>query len=408
MVSQKILRLIAITAANSICTVRVAFADEQGLLRGRNLSDYSDPKSVQIKGNLDNLQCTPSMLEAISMQLPYNRCPMENSPCVSHCIETSCPEATWLERYYAEVVHTFPVTPFVGLSIGCNKGFDAVNTLRMGSNNPRFNKEDWKVAMFGNSADSAGACSQGESPSVELNPAQMQRPASMHCVEPVPATVERLVSSTASLGYNTNKDQKLIISPFAISKDDEPSGLAFPTNAKAGKENLSLGKCNKESNWEEFGCQTVPVYSMDTYGSQFMAEDLKNPEQNINILSIDAEGYDFSILQGGQKMLARSEYVEFEFHRYGTWRDHLLKDAVDMLDSLGFNCYWAGKGNLWRLNGENCFFEHYETKCWSNVACANRNLAPELADIMEDTFLKTLRNKSFELRTYRFEKPNKV
>jgi hypothetical protein len=40
--------------------------------------------------------------------------------------------------------------------------------------------------------------------------------------------------------------------------------------------------------------------------------------------------------------------------------------------------------------GVGCFLDHYEDKCWSHVACANRRLAPELIEIKGEIFIQTL------------------
>ena len=37
----------------------------------------------------------------------------------------------------------------------------------------------------------------------------------------------------------------------------------------------------------------------------------------------------------------------------GVWKSTLLSSVIDYLDNLGFQCYWAGKGRLWRVTG--CF-----------------------------------------------------
>ena len=381
-------------------SLKFTLANEERFLRlkdNRQVQSYADPKSVQEK--MSNLSCTPEMVEAILLQMPTDRCPSsEHGPCFSHCIETACPVPTWLEHYYSNVVPniTPPGTPFVGISVGCNKGIDAVDTLRMGSNSPRFDKMDWVHTMFEESATAKqvqGACRQGASPPFSLIDWSNERPAVVHCIEPVPSTAERLEYSVNTLGYNSG-NQRLVISPYAIS-DQDTSGIFFPT-AEAGTESKSLSSCDNPAKREALGCKSVEVYSLDTYGKKFLAEELKDSNQNINILGVDAEGFDFNILKGGQGLLTRAEYLEFEYHRKGPWADQTLKQAIDMLDDIGFNCYWAGRAQLWRLNGENCFLDHYESKCWSNVACVNPNLAPELADIMEDTFHKTLLQGQFK------------
>ena len=81
---------------------------------------------------------------------------------------------------------------FVGISVGCNKGIDAVDTLRMDSNSPRFNKMDWGHAMFEDSAtlkQVQGVCRQGASPPFCLI-------AVVHCIEPVPSTTRQILLDT--------------------------------------------------------------------------------------------------------------------------------------------------------------------------------------------------------------------
>ena len=63
------------------------------------------------------------------------------------------------------------------------------------------------------------------------------------------------------------------------------------------------------------------------------------------------------------------------------------------MDELGFTCYWAGRSELWRITG--CWQPHYGGAFWSNVACANRRLAPSLLERMERVFLDTLSTPVF-------------
>ena len=65
-----------------------------------------------------------------------------------------------------------------------------------------------------------------------------------------------------------------------------------------------------------------------------------------------------------------------------------FKLAIDFLDEIGFTCYWAGRGELWRITG--CWQPHYGGVFESNVACAHRELAPSLLEKMETVFQETL------------------
>lgn len=113
----------------------------------------------------------------------------------------------------------------------------------------------------------------------------------------------------------------------------------------------------------------------------------RNP---INILSIDVEGFDGDVLLGATSdVLKRVEYLEFEYNWMGSWKAQHLYDVIEMLDtSAGFTCYWAGINRLRRIT--DCWMAYYDVKSWSNIACANRNLAPQLAAKMEDIFHRSL------------------
>ena len=65
-----------------------------------------------------------------------------------------------------------------------------------------------------------------------------------------------------------------------------------------------------------------------------------------------------------------------------------IKIAVEHLDNIGFTCYWAGKGELWRITG--CWLPQFRGAFWSNVACANLQLAPSLLRITDTVFLETI------------------
>jgi hypothetical protein len=110
----------------------------------------------------------------------------------------------------------------------------------------------------------------------------------------------------------------------------------------------------------------------------------------IDYLSIDVEGYDWEVLGygGATWTLARTRYLEFEYHSLPPWDQVNLSTAVSSLEEQGFLCYYAGIRKLWRLTG--CFQEFMNDHTWSNVACANGALDPELAVQMEAVFLKTV------------------
>jgi len=303
---------------------------------------------------------------------------------------TKCPNATWLDDYYTEIhmkksmystTLNSPPPPFLGISIGCNKGFDAIDMLRMGTCDNTIDKNRWLKAMTEDGELHESVCNQNTTISFEI-PQQCQddnslRPkGEMHCVEPMPQTYKKLEQSASILGY-TQKGLK--VTHAAISNKN---GTAlFPKNSTIGIENQGLATCKRG---DTIGCVEVPVYSL----SNFVEEEVKGTGP-INILSIDVEGFDGDVLLGAtSNVLKRVEYLEFEYNWMGSWKNQHLYDIVEMLDEQSMTCYWAGIDRLWRITG--CWMSYYDIHTWSNVACVNRKLVHGLASRMEFIFRRTL------------------
>ena len=145
-------------------------------------------------------------------------------------------------------------------------------------------------------------------------------------------------------------------------------------------------------------CINVPVLSLKDFiatkvrsSSKDVDTDNNNTNnRNINILSIDVEGYDGDVLLGASsEVLNRVEYLEFEYNWMGSWREQHLYDIITMLyEDASMVCYWAGIEKLWRIT--NCWMLYYDIHSWSNIACVNTNLVPDLATNMETIFQNTI------------------
>ena len=115
------------------------------------------------------------------------------------------PDAIWLEKHYAKIHSTSgnsirqPPTTFLAVFVGCNKGFDALNALRMGSGNPVFDKGLWNDAMtqHGKLPLHRDVCNEVTRPQFDLpleHKITMPSVSSssifpqVHCIEPMPAT----------------------------------------------------------------------------------------------------------------------------------------------------------------------------------------------------------------------------
>ena len=296
--------------------------------------------------------------------------------------KTRCPNNSWLQDYFKQDFKSRTDNKsFIGISIGCNKGFDAINTARMGMNDPKFDKLLWVKEMTPNILQvgaknilQVGACKQMLDPQFEILADEPKRSGEMHCVEPVPSTAHILHSVRERLGLDKGSST-FEVTKAAVSSAD--GTVAFP-NVTAGVENANMGNC-------KHNCEEVPMYSLQSYVNKFV----KNKIDPINVLSIDVEGFDFDVLFGAGSVLDRTEYIEFEYHKKGNWINYHIMDTVRLLNGKGFTCYWAGQQKLWRLTEcDHELYEHWHG--WSNVACVHRS-QNVFATKMEKLFIDSLK-----------------
>ncbi len=363
----------------------------------------SSKESVDVVPNMSEplkplVQCTPEQLETIQMQLPPDDClQYKRQPWMQRCSFTyasRCPDSIWLEDFYTNIhsetsANMALKSPFVGVFVGCNKGFDAFSALRMGSGNRRFEKSNWRdtirenvIAGGGSSGLHISVCGQDVEPQFRLpesSPNGSHTDAILHCIEPMPQTYNILNKTAAHLNITDN----FKVVNAAFSRED--GTVPFPKGARVGEENRGIANCHGDS---DPNCMDVKMYRLDTY----VDENLP-PNITINYLSVDVEGFDSEVLLGGyQTALPRTQYVEFEYNSKGPWKKQRLSTLVSELDNLfGFACYWPGEnGNIWRIT--ECFLDYYDIPVWSNVACVNRRIdeARYIAEKMENMFLNTL------------------
>jgi hypothetical protein len=267
----------------------------------------------------------------------------------------------------------------------------------VGSQNDGLDKVAWKREFFRGKAVHGGVCNQEheEQVKIEENSVEFEEGAKhqMYCVEAMPSTADTLAQTAKTLGY---EEHGFTVINAAGGLQD---GVAWFPNLKdvTGVENQGMATCGAGSPaFREEHCTQVPVISLDSLVTKYIAGFENDPGGAgndypiIQTLNVDVEGYDMDVMLGGRnKVLPRVEYIEFEYNWMGSWATQKLSDAIDLLDGAGFNCYWAGVDKLWRITG--CILEDlYATHHWSNVACANRQLAPGLANSMEEIFLRTL------------------
>eukprot|EP00581_Thalassiosira_minuscula_P010426 CAMPEP_0183710500 /NCGR_PEP_ID=MMETSP0737-20130205/6213_1 /TAXON_ID=385413 /ORGANISM="Thalassiosira miniscula, Strain CCMP1093" /LENGTH=440 /DNA_ID=CAMNT_0025938787 /DNA_START=54 /DNA_END=1376 /DNA_ORIENTATION=+ len=311
-------------------------------------------------------KCTEKQRDKIQAQLALK----SGSVGVEGCYDSS----SWLGSFFTEETDIGSES-FIGISVGCNRGDDAIQTARMGMMDDEFDAVTYTKAL--GSLPAHVACRNP--PEKQANISYPKRLGEMHCIEPMPSTFKAIERATTEMSLDR---KKFVVTHAAIST---ASGFVKFPDAKAGEETLGIGNCEDG----KFNCVDVPMYSLDSYADQFVQG--KGP---INVLQIDVEGYDFNVMFGASSVLDRTLYLEFEHSGAGTWGSLHVQDAVKLLDGKGFTCYWASDNYLWRIT--QCYFDLYDSwKEWSNVVCVHRSNT-KLLERMENNFLKTLADPTLE------------
>ncbi|VEU39331.1 unnamed protein product [Pseudo-nitzschia multistriata] len=393
-----------------------ATAPHQGSIRA---TTGAPPPQAAASNATPTTECTREELLTIRKHLNPEFCPTAREfayfQFCSLTQATKCVDASnWLEDYYRDLRKEGSLPDaFLGLSVGCNKGFDALNTLRMGTHDTAFTKKAWKQSMELDGAKlSESVCNQDIVDEFQVSLEDNSNPADaaadafatgeMHCFEPMPPTVKKLQHAAKQLGYD-QKGFKVVHA--GVSKT--PGTAWFATvGSESGVENVGMDNCEAMGPIRKAKyCTQVPVVSLKDYVKQHIDGDNDNDNANgkkrtIHHLSIDVEGFDADVLSGtGSDVLKRVEYLEFEYNWMGSWKDQHLYDVVTALDQISMTCYWAGTRRLWRITG--CWMRYYDIHTWSNVACVNRNLVPKLAAKMEDVFRATLGDSAITAHTFR-------
>lgn len=193
-----------------------------------------------------SISCSPAQIAVIRNHLPPDECMQNqkrpwNRKC-SFSAASCCPQNIWLHKFY-ERVHTHNISSphsFVGLSVGCNRGDDAINLMRLGSADPSFDTDRWSAAFFANSSSIAGEVCGQALPQIDLgNSPQASGASQMHCIDPLKHNANALRRSAHELGLDT---KGFHVHEIAISKTN--GAVLFPSAkaTKLGTENKGTSK----------------------------------------------------------------------------------------------------------------------------------------------------------------------
>lgn len=265
---------------------------------------------------------------------------------------TTCPSEPWYWEWQSKLLAS-PAATYI--EVGCNKASDAVLNLRAFTGNTGVDIDEWQQAT--KLGGHACAFDRERWNSVVKNPSGTLY--THFCIEAAAENAKPVQEAARQLGYD-----KLGLRVYhnAVSSSTTPSTIRFPVIPPGAE---SVGIDTDHSQYAEF--YEVNVTTVDTFVE---ANDVKS----LDVLKIDTEGNDPLVIIGATNTLMRLKpsYLQFENHGIGRWKTWHLKDVIDLLDNLSYECFWAtNSGKLIRLSM--CYSSEYDKmKTWSNVACYNR------------------------------------
>ena len=358
-------------------------------------------------------QCSSEQLEALSQQLPAEGClqwaeKAWNFDKCSFSSKTTCGNAN--PHWFYDFVHQLPKEEtFRGIVVGCNKGYEAVELLRIASppSDSLYDLEKWKEEFSKVEGVSKVLGEVEIDLSIECpadgkagsNTGASGKKVHVYCIDGMPKTVDQLEKTKKALGYGSELDITRSVIGEQLNENGVPVRIADPIGAMIVGHKHWEKKCKQEPET----CTIVPATSIDKFvetkpdlkATNTDVESGLNTGPPIHIMSITAEGSDYPILKGAAQNLGRIQYIDFGYHWNFRWGHYNLKDLIFRLKKKGFVCYFTGSSGeeMWRIT--DCWQDHYEKKYKASIGCVNANIpaAEPLLDKMEDMFLKTLERK---------------
>jgi len=318
-------------------------------------------------------KCTEEQLAAIRKQI---------NPNSQHCLEnvyeqqcpitkaTSCYDPTWLHTYYSLWNPTEDNSgDFRAVTIGCNQGFQPLYFLRLGTRDPSVDNHQWKTKL----GKKASLPCQREQALLTHSSTTDKRVGHAYCLEESGDKVEDIRRTSRALAYEAKGLHVHLLPPSSKNSLDHflQAHVLSPTSSMSNTSSFTIITSKTGSNQNVIHIMDVEVGTGEEF--QILTHDLS--VQTLN----------------------RTQYVSYKYDWKGGWSGYGRNTRIitNYLDQIGFTCYWAGMGKLWRITSCPSFPKEYSEayKYWAHVACVHRTLAPKLLqDIMEQTFLNTTRS----------------
>ena len=321
----------------------------------------------------------------------YNpNCTAEEASDIAHRFRKSgrnddgsrCPRETWLEAMAS--IDDMPTKLFV--NIGFNKGYNFAVWANLFAPWTEIDSMKWfraidKTETYPNWKDACGKCNDCW---VKINTSKWSFTEQETSITIIGLDLNeqnvRLVKDVQRYIIEENRDtvnfRKVNITLIHAGGSDKDGEIVLNSCA-TGDESCSLDSpVNQSGDIDNNGTQSklVPLLTVEkliTNLDDF--EGLSAGGHIVDILMIDAEGFDPLILKGSNELFrqGRVRCVIFEYHGVGPWLTYFLRDIVNEFDKFEMDCYFQGNGRLWPLSG--CWNDAYEFHWWSNVMCIKRD-----------------------------------
>lgn len=247
-----------------------------------------------------------------------------------------CPSQNWLDHIAPLIVQNAAASSLTLLNAGANKGFTAALLLqRFGDAN--FTNADWyswlqrhlRDRHFIGTTHLCGVCCA----CVEPRPSPVRRRGmrvQVHAFEPVKKNYDFLVSAFAR--YSTPSASASIMRA-AVGNQRNRSAKIMDIRVAVGKENVPASLV--AADYVPRGFASVPIIVLDDWIRQ-------QGVTRVDLALFDAEGWDYSILDGLRETLEAGRLIVFEFE--AVWRPSagppFLNDTLSWLHRLNYECFF--------------------------------------------------------------------
>ena len=306
--------------------------------------------------------------------------------------QLGCPEQAWV----ADVVDAHAAGAraseriFRAMLVGANKGYGLARLLKLLTPELGVTPATWGASLRQRGAALAcGWCRDcladaDDDAVVAQHPgtchddpaayaARPPRGLEAHLVEPLSANVALLENALRDHGFIKEEGAwrrgaaAVVLHRVALA---EKEGRARFPSLKAGEEVGEVCEdttCDAVAFAGRFDGDDAAWEDVDVTTLDALARDAA-----FDFVSLDVEGHDPLVLDGGPATIGNAGLVAFEYHFRGAWAADSLRRRSAKLDASGFDCFLEGAhGALWRLAG-GCFDDAYEVRRWANVVCARR------------------------------------